>query len=82
MEQQLVERVANLALALMAKTASNREPGERFTTEQVVAAVAADPTGPTARYLADLIVTGIKHHALFCSVFAAEGDGALVEVEQ
>lgn len=65
-----IEQITSTALALMAKTASNREPGEKFTAADIARAAYSDPTGETAHYLANLIVTGIEHYALFREVNA------------
>lgn len=63
-----IERITDAALAIMAKRASNLEPGESFTPADIAATVAADPLGNTALYLASLIVTGIQHYCLFREV--------------
>jgi hypothetical protein len=60
-----VEKITSAALSLMAKTASNREPGEKFTPADIANVVYSDPTGETAAYLANLIVTGVQHYTLF-----------------
>jgi hypothetical protein len=63
-----VEKITNAALTLMAKTASNLEPGEKFAPADIVAAIVSDPAGETAHYLANLIATGIGHYQLFAEM--------------
>ena len=65
MNASTITKITNAALAIMASRASNLEPGESFTPADIAATVAADPNGNAAHYLANLIVTGIEHYAVF-----------------
>lgn len=70
----MLARITEAALQIMVKRASNLEPGESFTTADIVSAVAAEPQGPVALYLATLIVTGVQHYPIYADLARAGGE--------
>ena len=55
-----IERITNAAMNLAAQRASAMSADATFTASDVAAAVMADPTGETARYVAQLIAWGVE----------------------
>jgi hypothetical protein len=63
-----IERIVSAALGIMAKSASNREPGESFEQADIVSAVLSDPHGSTALHLATLIGTGLSLYPVYAAL--------------
>jgi hypothetical protein len=68
-----VQRITEAALQIMSNRASNLEPGESFSAADIASAVANEPTGPVALYLAKLIVTGIEHYPVYLDINRCSG---------
>ena len=72
--ESVISKITDAALTIMATRASIEESGRYghavYTADDIAAAVAADPTGNTAFRLAELVVSGIQHYAVFAGAAA------------
>ncbi len=69
--QAMIEKITAAAISRMADFASHVEPGAIYTEADIAAAVIAEPTGDSARFLAGVIAKSIEVVAVLDSVEAA-----------
>jgi hypothetical protein len=68
MTRERIERIVSASMGRMADFASHVEPGQTYTEADIAAAVIAEPTGDTARFLAGVIAKSIEVVSVLDSV--------------